>query len=140
MRRSVMTMSGIALCVSLTGCAVHMAANAPSRKDVGVLKVGSHRDLLLAEFGQPAVSDTDNGVKYDIFKFVKGFTGGEKFFHAAGHGVMDVATLGLWEVVGTPSEGMSQDNEIMVKVTYDSNNIVQTITPLKDKWNELKKN
>ena len=130
----------LAAVLSLSGCAVHMAANAQNRKDIKVLSVGNHRDLLLAELGNPVVEQRDaDGNRYDIFKFIKGFSGGEKFFHAAGHGVMDVAALGLWEVIGTPSESMSQQNEIQVKVTYDKDDIVTKIVPLKDNWGELKK-
>ncbi len=129
----------VILSISTSGCAVHMAATAQDRKDIKVLSVGNHRDLLRVELGEPVVTDTDgDGNKYDIFKFSKGFTGGEKFFHAAGHGVMDLATLGLWEIVGTPSESMSQTNEIQVKVIYDAGNIVTKIIPLKDNWGEMK--
>jgi hypothetical protein len=140
LRNVVITVCMVLILGVLSGCAVHMAATASSRKDIGALSVGTHRELLLAEFGNPVVERVDdNGLKYDIFKFTKGFTGGEKFFHAAGHGLMDVATLGLWELVGTPSESMSQDNEITVKVKYDKDDMVTTVIPLKDKWNELKK-
>ena len=123
-----------------SGCAVHMAANAPDRKDLNVLAVGNHRDLIMAELGAPAVEKVgDDGLKYDIYKFNKGFTGSEKFFHAAGHGVMDVATLGLWEVVGTPSEGMSQKNEKMVKVIYNKDETAKQIIVLKEDWPELQR-
>lgn len=123
-----------------SGCAVHMAANAPDRKDLNVLAVGNHRDIIMAELGQPAVEKVgDDGLKYDIYKFNKGFTGSEKFLHAAGHGVMDVATLGLWEVVGTPSEGMSQKNEKMVKVIYNKDDTAKQIIVLKEDWPELQR-
>lgn len=140
MKKFNLTVFVLAAVLPLSGCAVHMAANAQNRKDIKVLSIGNHRDILLAELGAPVVEQRDaDGNRYDIFKFTKGFTGGEKFFHAAGHGVMDVATLGLWEVIGTPSESMSQQNEIQVKVTYDKNDIVTQIVPLKDNWGELKK-
>ena len=138
MKRSMVVLFSLVLAFN-SGCAVNKAANAPRQKDMRILKPGTSRDLILAEYGQPTVTQEENGVKYDIFKFVKGYSGGEKFFHAAGHGVMDVATLGLWEVVGTPTESMAQDNEITIKVIYNSDNTVKEIVPLKDKWQELKK-
>ena len=42
---------------------------------------------------------------------------------AIGHGVMDVLTLGLWEVAGTPIEGM-QGEKKRLAVTYDDKDIV----------------
>lgn len=109
----------IALALFVSGCAVHKAANAPSRKDTSVLRPGTPRDIVMAELGQPAASSKDDQGIYDIFKFTKGYTGGEKFLHATGHGVADVFTLGLWEVIGTPTESIAQDNEVMAKVYYD---------------------
>ena len=38
---------------------------------------------------------------------------------AVGHGVLDVMTLGLWEVVGTPIEALNQGDKIQVTVLYD---------------------
>jgi hypothetical protein len=42
---------------------------------------------------------------------------------AVAHGVMDVLTLGIWEVVGTPVERLKGDT-IMMVVTYDRENRV----------------
>lgn len=45
---------------------------------------------------------------------------GLNYVRAAGHGILDVATIGLWEVVGTPVEGSLSNNRgyITVKATY----------------------
>ena len=140
MNRNIAVLLALFVLLINSGCAVHMAANAPNRKDLNVLAVGNHRDLIMAELGAPAVTQTgEDGFKYDIYKFNKGFTGGEKFAHAAGHGLMDVATLGLWEVVGTPSEGMSQKNEKTVKVVYNKDDTAKQIIVLKEDWKELGK-
>ncbi len=37
---------------------------------------------------------------------------------AVGHGVMDVLTLGLWEIIGTPIEAV-QGDKYELTVTYD---------------------
>jgi hypothetical protein len=44
------------------------------------------------------------------------------YARAVGHGVLDVMTLGLWEVAGTPIEGsLSNDKEyIVAKATYSN--------------------
>jgi hypothetical protein len=42
------------------------------------------------------------------------------YLRAAGHGVLDVVTLGVWEVAGTPVEGAISNNRgyITARVTY----------------------
>jgi hypothetical protein len=45
---------------------------------------------------------------------------------AAFHGAMDVMTLGLWEVVGTPIEGF-QGEKRRVTIIYDKDNKVAAI-------------
>jgi hypothetical protein len=41
------------------------------------------------------------------------------------HGILDVATLGIWEAAGTPIEGnLSQKKFFIVKVYYNQNNEV----------------
>lgn len=57
---------------------------------------------LLGEFGYPQAQSEHDGKKWDIWRFKQGYSGGAKVGRAAGHAVMDVFTLGLWEVVGTP--------------------------------------
>ena len=51
----------VGLLVSLTGCAVYMAAKQPSKKNLSVLRLGTARSLLLAEIGQPVSSETRDG-------------------------------------------------------------------------------
>lgn len=45
---------------------------------------------------------------------------GLNYSRAAGHGVLDVVTLGVWEVAGTPVEGAISNNRgyITARVTY----------------------
>jgi hypothetical protein len=42
---------------------------------------------------------------------------------AAGHAVMDVLTLGIWEIVGTPIEGV-QGEKYTATIVYDENDKV----------------
>ncbi|MFP3017389.1 MAG: hypothetical protein ACEY3E_00375 [Candidatus Tisiphia sp.] len=45
---------------------------------------------------------------------------GLNYLRTAGHGVLDVVTLGVWEVAGTPVEGAISNNRgyITARVTY----------------------
>jgi hypothetical protein len=47
------------------------------------------------------------------------------------HGVADVATLGLWEIIGTPVESGFDGNNIAYQITYDQNDNVKTVVQLK---------
>src|SRR5690242_8623617 len=87
------------------GCAVYMAAHQPDAKDLSVLSIGQPRARLIAEFGPPVNTQVANGVRTDIFTFTQGYSSAEKAGRAVFHGAADVFTAGLWEAVGTPTEG-----------------------------------
>ena len=61
----------------------------------------------------------DNGKHIETYRAIARKSG-VNYVRAAGHGVLDVATLGLWEVAGTPIEGSLSNNRgyITAKVTY----------------------
>lgn len=70
------------------------------------------------------------GQKVDIYNFVQGFGVLERGARAVLHGAADVATLGLWEVIGTPIEGVANGTEVSVEATYDREERVAKVTPL----------
>jgi hypothetical protein len=49
------------------------------------------------------------------------------------HGVADVFTLGLWEVVCTPTGLIFQGEEMALDVGYDENDRIDKVTVLKKK-------
>lgn len=108
-----------------------MAANQPSKKNIDLFRVGTPRVMLLAEFGPPFISEIKDGKKVEIFKFTQGYSTGAKAGRAVFHGVADVLTLGLWEVVGTPTESIFNGNEVVFEVSYDENDRVEQIVALK---------
>ena len=111
-----------------TGCSVYMAATQPGLKNVELLKVGTTRDLLIAEFGDPVTSGVDgDGREYDKFSFVQGYSAGAKAGRAILHVVADVLTHGLWEVLGTPLEATFDGDKITYEVTYDRNERIAQI-------------
>ena len=114
----------------LTGCSVFMAAKQPPKKDLSVLSRGTPRARLLAELGQPVASETRDGKKVDVFSFTQGYSKPAKATRAVFHGVADVFTLGLWEVVGTPTEAVFDGTKTALEVTYDENNRVENVVNL----------
>jgi len=107
------------LIISNFGCSVFMAAKQPGLKNIDLFKVGTSRSMLLGEFGLPTVAEVRDGKKHEIFKFVQGYSGGAKAGRAFFHGAADVVTLGLWEVVGTPTESVFSGDEMAYEVEYD---------------------
>ena len=127
----------IYLCIAmvfLNSCSAFMAAKQPNKKDINLFKVGTPRSLLLAEFGLPISSETrPDGKKYEFFSFTQGYSTGAKAGRAVFHGVADVFTLGLWEVIGTPTEGTFDGTEMACQVRYDSDDKVDEVVLLKKK-------
>ncbi|WP_231623580.1 hypothetical protein [Nitrosospira briensis] len=121
-----------ALLLFSSGCSVFMAIDQPDKKNVDLFRVGTPRSVLLGEFGAPAVSETRSGRKYEIFKFVQGYSTGAKAGRALVHGAADVATFGLWEVVGTPAEAIFSGDEMAYEVSYDQDNKIDEVTTLKE--------
>ena len=58
-----------------------------------------------------------------VFLFSNGFSNEANAARAAVHAGADILTLGLWEVIGTPSEALLQGNIEVVKVFYDSQSV-----------------
>lgn len=114
-----------------SGCAVYMAAHQPDAKDLTVLSAGQPRARLIAELGPPVSTQVDKGIRTDIFSFTQGYSGGAKAGRAVLHGAADVATLGLWEAVGTPTEGYFSGSQLSAQVTYDEHDRVTSVVPLK---------
>jgi hypothetical protein len=108
-----------------------MAAKQPDKKNVDLFKVGTPRSLLLAEFGPPIQSETKDGKKVDIFKFVQGYSTAAKAGRAVFHAVADVFTGGLWEVLGTPTEAVFSGDEMAFQVTYDADDKIAEVAALK---------
>ena len=112
------------------GCSVYLAAHQPDKKDITLLKPGTPRSVLVSEFGQPASSETRDGKRVDIFTFVQGYSEGAKTSRAVWHGVADVFTLGLWEVIGYPVEKTYSGEKMTYEVTYDADNNVEKVVPI----------
>ena len=92
--------------------------------NIGVLEIGQKRDIVLLNLGQPAKTAAKEGMRTDVFHLERGNQPSSG--RAVGHAVMDVLTLGLWEVVGTPIEGFS-GNTFTLSIEYDADERVTSI-------------
>lgn len=105
---------------SLSGCAAVKAARQPDKKNLGVLHEGTPRAQVIAELGAPTYTKPKpDGTIEDVFSFKQGYSKGVKMSRAFVHGAADVATGGLWEVIGIPAEIWADGTDVQVLVTYD---------------------
>ena|ERR1700722_18359300 len=104
--------------LSLTACSVGMALDGQKDPDVSVIRKDVHRTDIEVQLGSPIKVDThSDGYTTAIYEYEIGKE--PSAGRAVAHGVMDVLTLGLWEVVGTPVERLKGDKITMV-ITYDT--------------------
>lgn len=115
----------------LGGCSVFMAANQPSEKNVSLFNQGTLRTQLISEFGAPSnTKKNPDGTTCDIFTFTQGYSGGAKATRAIAHGLADIFTLGLWEVIGTPTEAILSGDNVSYQACYNKDDSVTKIVLL----------
>ena len=103
--------------VGASGCSVGMAMSGERSPNVGVLKIGQDRSIVLLNLGQPSLTKATENGRVDIFHLQRG--NDPSVGRAVGHAVMDVLTFGGWELIGTPIEGFAGE-DFSITVTYDS--------------------
>ena len=122
MKHHALTILVVLTVVHLTGCSVFMAAGGHDGPNLAILRAGATRQEVEHELGSP-LKVTSEGTGIYTYKFEHGRK--PKAGSAAVHAGMDVVTLGLWEVIGTPVE-MAQIKQGEATVTYDDNDVVQS--------------
>lgn len=112
------------LCLTVhTGCAAYLAARQAEPKDLSVLNPGTPRTRVIASLGPPQ-TERYHGRPVDFFTIRHRDNGDWRMVRAIGHGVADLTTAGLWELLATPIE-LPQDRDFLtIKVTYDGDDQV----------------
>ena len=109
-----------------TSCAVVMASKQPTKKNIEMLAVGISRSLVVAELGAPITSEYKNGQRHEIYTFTQGYSKAAKVGRAFFHGAADVATMGLWELIGTPTETVMNGQKTSYEMIFDENDRLLT--------------
>lgn len=111
------------VCLPSQGCSVYLAASQPEKVDVKAIEGGGmSRDAVIARLGAPTSSiENDDGTRTDIYQFYEGSETGWKVGRAAFHATADVFTLGLWEIVGTPTEMAVKGDKVTARAEFDKN-------------------
>ena len=116
---------------SAGGCAAMKATQQPGKRDMGVLHDGVPRTHVIAELGTPVWSEKRDGETVDVFTFKQGYAKSTKAARALVHGAADVATFGLWEVVGIPAETLADGTDVQLEVHYTPEQIVSRVEVIK---------
>ena len=117
----------LTLALMASGCSVAMSAK---KRGTSMTKVRESRTRasLLANDGVEIITakkDEKGTLIYEDLMVEKP-TGSSA--RAVGHGILDVFTLGIWEVVGTPVEGhMTKKESAPIRVYYDENENITKI-------------
>jgi hypothetical protein len=115
----------LGLMMLLSACSVGMALSGNENPDLGAIRVGASRGEVELHLGSPVKSTSlPDGRRADIYAYEIGNE--PSAGRAIGHGVMDVMTFGLWEVLGTPIEGV-QGERYHATITYDREDRVAEI-------------
>lgn len=128
--RRVRPVGALLLMLCLVGCSVAMSSQrSTSKGDVGLLRVGAERTTIEATFGPPAtLVPLENGrTKATYLLDSNAHTEVARTAAVAGHLAMDLLTLGLWEVVGTPLEIAARDNLSSYILIYGPDHKVQSV-------------
>jgi len=96
--------------------------------NLGMIQVGATRGEIELTIGPPFKTVTlPNEKRMDVYEYQIGNE--PSAGRAAGHAVMDLLTLGLWEIIGTPMEAIQGDKRLL-NITYDKNDRVLAINSI----------
>lgn len=77
----------------------------PDKKNVDFFRLELLEECFLASLARLPCQKCE-AERYEIIRFVQGYSTVEKAGGALVQGVADVATFGLWAIVGTPAEAI----------------------------------
>lgn len=126
-KRGALVVATTLLAALASGCSPYMAAHQTPRKDVSVLETGTPRAAVIAELGTPLLAEKRDGKSVDVFAFTQGYGAGSRAARAAFHAIVDVATLGLWEIIGIPTETIFTGTDVRIQVSYDQAERVERV-------------
>ncbi|MDP1880353.1 MAG: hypothetical protein Q8K60_05385 [Parachlamydiaceae bacterium] len=103
--------------LTFSSCSVMMAARKEGT-NVENIQAARSRGQIIAQGASIVSSERcSSGELIEVYQFKKEQGSAARAFM---HGLLDVSTFGLWEVIGTPVEVcMTEDKSFVIKVYYD---------------------
>jgi len=121
--------AALLLASHMAACSVYMESTRPTPVDLNDFQEGISRDAVLEKLGAPdnTAAESD-GTSCDFYKlYTRGYGAGGKIPIAVVEGAADFFTLGLAEVVLTPTEGVTKNEKHPVTFCYSSQKLVRVI-------------
>lgn len=94
--------------------------------NISALSAGQDRDIVILNLGQPSKTLLADGKRTDVFELERGNE--QSVGRATGHAVMDLLTLGGWELIGTPIEGFAGEGNTPIDVIQYGESVLVTNT------------
>jgi hypothetical protein len=124
-RHLIAALLSASICIPIQACSVGMAMSGSENPDLGAIRVGASRGEVELHLGTATkTTPLPDGRRADVYQYEIGNE--PSAGRAIGHGVMDVLTLGIWEIVGTPIEAV-QGETYNATITYDESDKVAEI-------------
>lgn len=122
MKKMFKLLSLLLIVVSLSGCSAVMAAKGKREANVSALQYGDTKNIVLAKIGyQPIRSYMDKEKQVEVYEIEYGNEASTG--RAIAHGTLDILTLGIWELVGTPMEAVKGEKTYLT-VEYKDGKLV----------------
>jgi outer membrane protein assembly factor BamE (lipoprotein component of BamABCDE complex) len=126
----------LALCAALllasgtSACSVYMEATRPTPTDLNAFQVGMTRDQVVEKLGAPDTTAVAfDGLSCDFYKlYTRGYGAGGKVPIAIAEGAADFFTIGLAEIVLTPTEGVTKNQKHPVQFCYQGQQLARVTT------------
>lgn len=111
----------------LATCSVYMEATRPTPVDLNDFQEGMSRDAALERLGAPDTTAVESdGTSCDFYKiYTRGYGAGGKIPIAVAEGAADFFTLGLAEIILTPTEGVTKNEKHPVTFCYSGQKLVR---------------
>jgi|GEM_PF-3428256 len=111
----------------MAACSVYMEATRPTPIDTGDYPAGMTRDEVFVKLGPPYVTLTDpDGATCDYYKlYTRGYGAAGKVPIAVTEAAADFFTIGLAEIILTPTEGVTRNEKHPVAFCYVNQKLVR---------------
>jgi hypothetical protein len=117
----------LALALLSSGCSVRMAASGTDEPNLAACRIGASMTEIERELGAPVrTRDLPAGGQECIYEYELGNAPSPG--RAAAHATLDVLSLGLWELVGTPYEAIGGSKYQLIVVYDDEGRATEIIS------------
>jgi hypothetical protein len=120
--------AAIVVTIGTSACSVYMEENRPEPTRLDQFQPGENRNEVLEKLGAPVTSAEYNAMNCDLYQlYLSGYGQGGKVPIALVETAADVFTLGLAEIVSTPTEEATRNKKSPVWFCYQKGALSKVI-------------